>query len=301
MSDCEVFKYAGIGNCDASRKPLRGFILTDKGTTITKANAGIIGADSTGWASILAPLAATSTYVKGTLIDVKRGYEVNTEAAEMTKSNLNHEDQTNRPSPKMTAYGKIGYDDYKTFFPAHGKTFDIVLINEDADPLMTTTSTAGTYKGFRGRIFVNKGDIPKPGADSQKDIEFRIIFDDPEEWENIIRVQSSFTYTQLNDVCPEGLNVEVTTDYVSPTVTFKVTYRGDGTNYADLSAAGTEIKIIQALNDATVAVASVDVTNAALGVYVATLTASLNGPVVAQITEESTNRDYLSNMFNIVA
>lgn len=300
MTYCKTFKFGGLGECDALRDSIQGMVVMDKGTTISLANAGIIGADSTGWASILAPLVATSTYEKGILIDFIRGYEVTTAEAEMTASNLLYEDQTNEPLPKMVAYGKMGYEDYKTFFRAHGKTFDIALIAANGDPIMTETSTINVYKGFRGRIFVNKGSIPKTGADKQKDIEFRVIFSDVEEWENIVQIDSAFTFSDLLDLVPVGLYAKVTTAYASPTVTIQVLKRGSNQPYADIGAGGTEIQIVEALNDATVAVVSVDVTNAALGVYVVTLTASLNGPVWARISDESTNRDYVSQMFKIV-
>jgi len=300
MSDCKTFKSPGFGECDALRNSVRGMVISDKGTTITLANAKIIGVDSSGWASILAPLIATSTYETGSLVDFKRGYEVNSDAPEMTASNLLFEEQTNNPAPKMIAYGRMSYSEYSAFFRAHGKTFDIALIAENGNPIVSETSTAGTYKGFRGRIFVNKGTIPKTGADLQKECEFRVIFDDAEEWENIVEIESEFTFTDLLDVCPAGLDVEVTTAYATPNVTIKVTSRNATTPYAGV-AAPANIQIVEAINDAVAAVATVAQGSKDIGSYEVALTAALNGPVWARISVEATNRTYVSKMFKIVA
>ena len=296
---CEIFKYSGTGDCDALRDSIRGVMLTDKGTTITRANAGILGLDSTGWASILAPLIATSPFVKGTMIDLGRGYEVTTPEAEMTTSNVNVTDQTSTPLPQMTGHAKMGYADYMTFFGANGKTFDIVLVSEDGNPIMTKSAT-GIYKGFRGRIFIKEGNIPKAGADKTKECEFKFMFEDAKEWKNIIEVKTDFSFTELYDTTPAGLDVEVTTDYSSPTVTIKAARRGTGLPYIGLDALGVGIQIIDAPNDPVAAVASVNITNSATGSYALTLTASLNGPVRAQLTAETTKRTYLSNVFYLV-
>lgn len=302
---CKTFKYGGIGECDALRNAVRGMILTDKGTTLSLTNAGIIGADSTGWASILAPKIATSTYEKGVLIDFERGYEVTTAAAEMTASVLLYEEQTNEPLPKMTASARMSYSEYQSFFRAHGKVFDIALVTTKGNAIMALT-TAGVYKGFRGRIFVNKGSIPKTGADVTKECEFRVVFDDVEEWENIVEIEGNFTFTDLLDISPVGLDVTVTTAYLTvsgtpdtASVIIKVNKRNTSTPYAGVAAAAN-IQIIEAVNDVTVAIASVAQGNAAIGSYVVVLTANLNGPVWARITAESASRTYASKMFQIV-
>lgn len=299
MSDCQTFKSGGLGTCDALRGSVRGMILSEKGTTISRTNALIIGADSTGWASILAPLIATETYEPGAFVDFKRGYEVNSDEAEMTKSNLLFEEQTNNVAPKMIAYGRMSYSEYESFFAAHGKTFDIILLNENGNPILAKTTTVDTFKGFRGRIFVNKGSIPKTGADLQKECEFRVIFDDFEEWENIIEIATTFSFTDLIDICPNGLNARVTTAYSTPTVTIKVTLRNTTTPYNGV-ASDPNIQIVSSDNDAICVVTTVAQDNKAIGSYVVTLTAALNGPVWARVSVESSSRTYVSQLFQIV-
>jgi hypothetical protein len=297
---CKVYKYGGVGECAALREPLRGVALTDKATTLTLANAGIVGAtDAAGWMSIFAPIIATSTYEKGVLIDMQRGVEVTTAASEMTTSNLGFIEQTDDQHPRMTGYGLMSYSEYQSFFRAHGQSFDIPLFARNGNPIMTVT-TAGTYKGFRGRIFVVKGSIPKVGADLQKECMFDIVFDDPEEWENIVEIESDFTFSELKDIVPVGLDAVVTTAYSTPNVTIKVTSRNSTTPFAGVAAAAN-IQIVTAENDAVCAVASVAQDNAAIGYYVVALTADLNGPVWARITAETASkRTYVSKLFRIV-
>ena len=295
---CKTFKYGGLGECDALRESVRGMILTDKGTTLSLANASIIGVDSTGWASILAPLIVTSTYEKGVLVDFERGYEVTTAEAEMTASNLLYEEQTNDPLPKMTASARMSYSEYQSFFRAHGSVFDIALVSKKGNPIMALTS-AGVYKGFRGRIFVNKGSIPKAGADLTKECEFRVIFDDVEEWESIVEIDTEFTFTDLIDISPVGLDVTVTTAYVSPNVVIQVNKRATSTPYNGVAAAAN-IQIIESVNNLATVVTTVTQTSSAIGSYPVVLTADLVAPVWARITVEDTNRTYVSKMFQIV-
>jgi hypothetical protein len=300
MSKCKTYKYGGVGTCNALRQKVRAIMLTDKGTTITLANAKLAGAvDTSGWCAILAPIIATQTYEKGVLIDMCRGVEVTTAAPEMATSNLGFTEQVGPQMPRMTGYGDMSYAEYISFFRAHGKTFDIVIVLDNGDLLMTPSGTS--YKGFRGRIFVTQGSIPKVGADLIKECFFDIIFDDPEEWEKITEIDTNFTFTELKDLCPVGLDVVVTTAYSTPTVTFKVTLRNSDTPYALVATGGEDLQIVESVNDAACAVTSIVVTNAAIGSYVATITASLNGPCWARISDETASkRTYASPMFEIV-
>ena len=295
---CKTFKYGGLGECDALRESVRGMILTDKGTTLSLANASIIGAAATGWASILAPVISDSTYEKGVLIDFERGYEVTSGEPEMTASNLLYEEQTNDPLPKMTASARMSYSEYQSFFRAHGSVFDIALVSKKGNPIMALTS-AGVYKGFRGRIFVNKGSIPKTGADLTKECEFRVIFDDVEEWESIVEIDTEFTFTDLIDISPVGLDVTVTTDYATPNVVIQVNKRATSTPY-DGVAAPANLQIIESVNNLVTEVVSIAQTSKAIGSYAVVLTAALTAPVWARISVEATNRTYVSKMFQIV-
>lgn len=302
MSKCKSYFHGGIGACNALRDPLRAAILTDLGTTITPANAAILGTDSTtGWMSILAPLVATSVIEKGVILDFKRGIEDTTTAAEMTTSNVGMIEETTEQMPRMTGYGNMSYSEYQNFFRANGHYFDIPLVAKNGNLLMSVT-TGGNYKGFRASIFVKKGAIPAMGADLQKECFFDIVFDDPEEFENIVEVETDFTFTQLKDLSPVGLDVVVTTPYegTGGTATIKVTSRNSNAPFAGV-AAPANVQILESYNNAVTAVSTVAQGNAAIGSYVLTCTASLVGPVWARITAESaTKRTYVSKPFKLV-
>jgi len=302
MAQCETYTYGGVGECTALRKPVRAIMLTDPGTTITLANAKIIGvADTAGWMAILAPKVATATIEKGVLIDLKRGVENTTEAAEMaTAGGTGFIEQVGDQMPRMSGYGLMSYSEYMGYFKAQGKSFDIPVVLSNGNLLMTPSGTS--YKGFRGRVFVTKGAIPKSGADLQKECFFDIIFDDAEEWENMVEISSAFTYTELKDLNPVGLDVEVTTAYAGTegTATIKVTKRATDTPFTGVADAAN-IQITRAENDVAVVVSAVAQTNAAIGSYIVTATAALVGPVYARITAESaTKRTYVSKEFRLV-
>jgi len=302
MSCDKVYKPVGHANCEGLRSPIRAFILTDKGTTMTAANAATLGTTAGGWKSILCPILSTSAIEKGVLIDAYRGFEVTTPETEKGTSNLGLTEKVGNEKPSATAYGMMNYLEYASYFAADGKAFDIPLVAENGNILLTQKSD-GTLKGFRGRVMVQKGGIPKVGADLQKECPFWLYFDDPSEWEAIIEVDPDFTYTDLRDIVPVGLNVKVTTPYESTggTLTAKITQRGSIEPFTSLTNVVTQWQIVAAYNDATVAVASVGVTGAATGSYAPVLTAGLVGPVYARVSvETATQRTFVSNVFRIV-
>jgi hypothetical protein len=301
MAQCDTYMYGGVGECAALRDPIKGIMITDKGTTITPANAKIIGTtDAAGWMAVLAPKVATSTYEKGVLVDFSHGYEVTTAEAEKVTSNLGYVTQVGQQIPRMTGYAKVSYSEYMSFFALNGQVRDIPIIAHNGNLLMTKSGTS--YKGFRGTIFVKEGGIPTAGGDLTKECMFDIVFEDPEEWQNIVEVVTDFTFTELKDLCPVGLDVEVTTAYegTGGTFTIKVTKRATDTPFTGVAAAAN-VQVVKAVNDATCAISAVAQTNAAIGSYEVTATASLTGPVWARITAESaTKRTYVSKMFRIL-
>lgn len=300
MAKCEAYTYGGLGECTALRDPVRAIMLTDKGTTLPLSGIKIIGDKDAGWTSILAPLVAGSTIEKGVLIDLDRGVEVTSAEAEKTTASTGFIEQTGSQQPRMTGYALMSYSEYMGYFKAQGKAFDIPIVLKNGNLLMTPSGA--NFKGFRGRVFVNEGTIPKVGADLQKECMFDIIFDDPEEWQNMVEVETSFTYTELKDIVPIGLDVEVTTAYdgTGGTATIKVTKR-NSSNPFDGVAEPANIQILSSINDVAVAVSTVNQTNKAIGSYVVTSTTSLNGPVWARITAESTTkRTYVSKPFKLV-
>lgn len=299
MSCDTIYKPVGHATCEGLRSPLRGAILTEKGTTLTLADAKTLA----GWKAILCPIFSASVFEKGVMIDFDRGIDVTTPDAEITKSNVGRSEKTGDEEPAFTAFGAMNFDEYRSYFAADGRKFDIALVCKNGTKLMTKKAD-GTVKGFRGRIMVVKGSIPKQSGDLQKECKFMFFFDDAKEWENIIEIApSDHSFTDIMDVVPVGLNVDVTTPYegTGGTATVKITQRGSIEPFTALTNVVTQWQIVAAYNDATVAVASVGVTGAATGTYAPVLTAGLVGPVYARISVESaTQRTYVSNVFRIV-
>jgi len=218
----------------------------------------------------------------------------------MVTSNTGFKEQAGDVYEEMTAYGNMSYSEYLGYGRMSGKEKDVALVLKNGNLLMTKSGTS--YKGFAGRVFVNQGSLPKTGADLTKECPFDVLFDDEEEWEvdNFVEVETNFTFTQLKNINPVGLDAVITTAYSTPNVTIKVTLRNDNTPYAGVAAAAN-IQIIESPNDAVCTVVSVAQGNAAIGSYVVALTASLNGPVWARVTAETGSyRTYVSKMFQIV-
>jgi len=297
----KTHKFGGVGASTGLRQSIKGLLVCDVGTTITAANALILGAtDAAGWMAILAPKIATSAYEKGVFIDLSRGVEIKTAEMPMTESNMGLDEQTGDIYEKMTGYGFMSHSEYLGFAAMSGLEKEIFGVMKNGD--IIGTKSGADYKGFLGRIFTKQGSLSKVGADLQKENAFEIRFDEPEEWEadNFVNVATNFSFRALKALCPVGLDAVVTTAYSTPNVTIKVNLRDSLEPYAGVAAAAN-IQIVQAYNDAVCAVATVTQTSAAIGSYPVALTASLNGPCYARIKVDGANgAGYVSNVFRIV-
>lgn len=300
---CDTYTHGGIGTCKALRDPIRGGVLMTVGTTITAANAAILGTSTTtGWMSILAPLVATSAIEPGVILDFGRNTENTTTPAEITVSDMGIADETKAQMVRLTGYGHMSYSEYQNFFGANGKSFEFSMTAQNGKTQLLTKTATGALKGFRCKIFVTKGGIPAMGADLMKECKFDIVFEDAEEFKNIVEVNTNFTFTDLLGLCPQGLDVDVTTAYegAGGTATIKVRER-NSYSPCTLVATNANIQILSSYNNVATAIATVAQDNAAIGSYLVTSTAALVGPVVARITIESaTKRTYVSKPFLLV-
>ena len=119
----------------------------------------------------------------------------------MTTSNVGLIEETSEQQPRMTGFGNMSYSEYQNFFNANGHAFDLVITAKNGNQLMTKT-TGGLLKGFRCNLFVKKGAIPAIGADLQKECFFDIVFDDPEEFENIVGGGNKFHFHTIERPLP---------------------------------------------------------------------------------------------------
>jgi hypothetical protein len=300
---CDLFYYSGIGECKSLRESIVAMILVNKGTTITKANAATL----TGWKAIVAP----STGSTGIIIDLYRGLEPASDEAEMTTSNLGLTEKTNENAPKFNGFGNMSYEDYKTLFAGEGRKFDIFLVDKMGD--IVGSDTGGlNLEGFRGRFFL-KSDLPKVGADRQKDMQFMVMFDDVDQWKDkTYTVKSEFKAINLiEDINPVGVTVSLVTAYASGDVVVKVTKRNNPNAPVAVFDATTNWSVLSA-GDALVAVTDVDATSKALGLYTLTIQkdstgtpADLTNDCIIQATENDGGTPtayltYLSQPFTVV-
>jgi hypothetical protein len=301
MASCEPFYMSGIALCEALRKPLKGIILMTPGTTLTKANAKLLGANTTGWASIInQPRSTGALTTTGIYLDISRGVEDATEAAEMTTSNTGYKEQTGNAKLGLKVYGSISYADYILWLKANGSTFQVALVNEDGDVTGTITST-GAFKGFTGRLFTEIK-MPTTSGDMSKQAPFDIIFDVYEEWIEQYTAQTNCTFQDLKNLNPVGCNAEVITAYDAGTgvVIVKVTKRADNTPVATMGAT-TNWEVLSAINDVTVTIGGLAGTDEAIGSYSITLPSALIGPVfIRGFVETATAWTYSTNPLRVV-
>jgi len=292
-----TFKFSGNGAFKAFLQDVKGLLILEKNTSQSVATAKTLA----GWQALICP--ATTAAIKGTYIDLARGFELKTPAPEMVTSNTGFKEKTKDFAPEFVAYGHISYEDYKNWFSADGLEFDFVPVLNDGK-LLTPLTSAGLQIGFCGRLFCNY-DLPKPGgAEKQKAHEFTVIFDDVEQIKNAVTLTPAFTRKELEAIVPVGINLEVVTPYDVATgiVVLKATKRATGAPYAGLTAY-SQFEVVSLSTDAGGAATAITATSASLGLYSVTFlntAAKLTGDFEIQaVTISASHVTYLSNVLNI--
>lgn len=293
-----TLKYSGNGASKALLQDVKGLIILTKNTTLTVAQAKTLA----GWTGLIAP--ATTAAIKATYIDIARGFESKTKAAEMVISNTGFEEKTKDFPPQFIAYGHLSYADYMAWFAADGQEFDFIPVLGDGKQIHPLTS-AGLQIGFCGRLIITNFDLPKPGgAEKAKYAEFTVMFDDVDQMKNAVITTPAFTRKELEAVVPVGLNLEVVTAYDVATgiVILKATQRATGAPYAGLTAF-TQFEIVSLSGDTGGAATSIVATSANLGLYSVTF---LNGVEkltndfeIQAVTITTGAVVYLSNVLNV--
>ncbi len=294
-----TFRFSGNGASKALLQDVKGLIIVNKNTTQTVAAAKTLA----GWQALINP--ATTAAISGTYIDIARGFESKTKAAEMVTSNTGFEEKTKDFPPQFIAYGNISYADYMTWFGVDGKEFDFVPVLQDGK-LLTPLTSAGLQIGFCGRLIITNFDLPKAGgAEKAKYSEFTVVFDDVDQMKNFQVLTPNFTRKELEAQVPVGVNLEVITAYnvADGTVVLKATHRVTGQPYAGFTTAA-QFEIVSLSNDTAGAATAIVATSANLGLYTVTFlngVAKLTGSFEVQANSvAATHITYLSNVLNIV-
>ena len=293
-----TLKYSGNGLSKALLQDVKGLIILTKNTTQTVTVAKTIA----GWTGLIAP--ATTAAIKATYINIARGIEAKTTAAEMVTSNTGFKEKTKDFAPEFVAYGLLSYADYQAWFAADGVEFDFIPVLADGKLVFPLTS-AGLMIGFCGRLILTNFDLPKAGgAEKAKYAEFTVVFDDVEQIKAAQIVAPAFTRKELEAVVPVGLNLEVVTAYESSggTVVVKATHRATGLPYAGLTTTA-EWEVVSISGDTGGAVTTVSATSANLGIYTLTVlntTPKMTNDFEIQGVKITTSVvTYLTNVLNI--
>lgn len=289
---CSPFYYSGLGSCNSFRQRVIGMIISNKGTTVTVANAAVLST----WLALFAPVSGLATAI---YVPSNRGYQNNTPEAETQQSNTGLVEKTFDFPPQIKVFGKMSYLDYKIFFDADGAEFDIYLLLSDGT-LEGTEQSDGSLKGYRGTINV-KFSAPQ-AENAQESYEFNIYFSDTKEWKIASTpISTNFTATDIRDSVPNGLTISVETAWNTNTVTIKLIKRGQPTApYVYTSAGTSDFPILSARTDLNPTISAVDDTSKAIGVYILTTLAAADDLVIRAIDDDSSNRTYVSQPITIV-
>ena len=251
------WKFSGTGNSKQFLPDVKGLIVMVRGTTISAATIKTLAA----FEAIIKP--ATTAAIKATYLDIKRGIDPKTTAPQFTTANTGFKEKTQDFAPEFTAYGHISWVDYRTWFDADGVEFDFIPVLADGN-IQCAVNTAGDYVGFEGRLFVTF-DLPKAGGDmKQKQSSFDVMFDDVEQYKNLVNVVTAFSMRDLEGLVPVGLSLEVVTNYTGGAgvgaVVVKATHRVTGAPYAGLTTTA-EWEVVSVTADAAGAVTAVSATS----------------------------------------
>jgi hypothetical protein len=293
-----TLRYSGNGASKALLQDVKGLLIVTKNTTQAVTAAKTLA----GWQALINP--ATTAAIKATYIDIARGFESKTKAAEMVVSNTGFNEKTKDFPPEFIAYGHISYADYQTWFAADGQEFDFVPVLQDGKLIAPLTS-AGLQIGFCGRLIIMNFDLPKAGgAEKAKYSEFTVVFDDVDQMKKAQILTPDFTRKELEALVPVGLNIEVITAYESSggTVVVKATHRATGLPYAGLTTTA-EWEVVSVSGDTGGAVTTVGAGSANLGIYTLTVLNTTpkmtNDFEIQAVKITASHVVYLSNVLNI--
>ena len=222
-NNCGTLLATGLGSCNSRIQNIAGLLVSTKGTTYTSAELATIAktktylAADTGAVSIFIPLS---------------GFSVTTDEPAVVTSSLGTKDIFDNQVPSAMAYMDRSFHDYRHLWDSSNSIVDVELITKDGYRVMTTT-TSGTYKGFRAKIYTAPG-LPKTD-NPQEAHPIWLFFTDVAEFQRMQVLSMPFTRTDIEDVVPIGLDVRATSAYSSGDITVLATNRGSDVGKAGLT------------------------------------------------------------------
>jgi|GEM_PF-1996663 len=231
--NCETGYFSGLSDVICKLGKVNGFILTDKGTTFSDTT---FVTESTHHLGIASATAAN----RNSMVYPVLNYENTTDDVAIQTSNLGFKDTDGKPVPSALFYIDVNAKDYATLQGLEGKLFDVILFTDEGKQIGTRKSIS-SVKGLRAKIAFKYG-LPK-SDNGQLQYAVYMFFRAQDEFENLVFAAPSYSFSDLVDFVPVGLDVRIITAYVAGTFTtvMKVTKRSTGLGHTGLAAADFEI------------------------------------------------------------
>jgi len=271
---CETTYFSGAADCSKLLSRVVGIKVVKKGNTFT---------DSTfvSFATEKQSIASSTLAERIAMVYPLKNYERTTDDPEVQTSNLGNKDQTQDNPPSMAGWLKMSAEDYKLLHDLEGTDFDIELWLANGTKVGTKKSN-GAIRGFRGQIATRK-DLP-PSDNAQSSYPVNIYFQNAEEFKNVYYGSPDYYFSDVIDLIPVGLNVEITTPYATGTgiVVVKITKRATNEPMLGVTLEGCEI--LESNGTAPVAVTAL--TENGLGSYDLTINQDTGGVPAALASDD---------------
>jgi hypothetical protein len=192
-------------------------------------------------------------------------FENTTDEVSIATTPLGQKYKDGDPVPSATAYLKCSVIDYNWLHSVDGHEFEFIPFFQ-GNTFWMTRNAAGALKGFRCTVATRKG---LPPEDKLQSFPLYLMFDDPEEFENIVVISpGTWRFSDILNYVPAGLHIRVTTAYTGGNVIVYATKVGTGEAMTTL----TETKDWEIMrSNATPTVAVTVVSADGLGYYTLTV------------------------------
>jgi hypothetical protein len=255
---CENAYFNGWGECAELLKKMNGSGLQIKGNTWTDDTA----ITEATWRLAIA---SEDSAVRNTLMIPINAFVNTTDDANIVTSALGKKFLDGKPIPSGILQLDASICDYKYLHSLVGKWFEFIPFFEGGSYWLTRKSD-GTLKGFRCKIDTIAG---LPPEDKLNSFQMFLFFDSYEEFKNVVLVTPDFSFNDLSNYSPNGLNVSIVTAYTAGVVVLDVTKRGSNNPMTGLSLETTDGEVMNSKGKPIVAITAA--TEDGQGQYTATI------------------------------
>lgn len=288
---CNQVNFDGLGECMALMAKMNGMALQKKGNTWTDTTIE----SATTWQTNIAVLAEANRNTKMFPI---LNFENTTDDIEIVTTPLGKKVASGKPIPSGVIYLDMSLCDYKHIHDWEDTSFEFIPFFQDGSMWMSRKAD-GTLKGFRCQLATKAG---LPPEDKMMSYPMYLFFDNYSEFKDVVLVKPDFTFTDILDYSPVGLEMLITTAYAASEVTVKVRKRGSGDPMTGLIAADF-ITVDQKVSLTPAGVVSL--VDNGQGSYTLTLQKDTGGTPATMVTgewckiivhdDDATNLTYLSH------